>query len=548
MNLKYHDISPLLAGSLCVLAFAPFRIAWLAIIAVAMLFASLRQATPKQGFIRGWLFGLGLFGFGLSWLHIVIHDHGAMPIVFAWLLTAVFIALLSLLFAVQGYLCARFIDFEQLSGRLLLFPLSWVVFEWLRSTLFTGFPWLLLGVSQSNGPLGNLLPYIGIGGTTFAVALCGVGIAMCVQQIGGHNKARLLAVFTLLAIHYFVPAAPLWALIAFFIYNILFIRNQTTWAFTFLVGIYLTAGITQHIQLTQPEKDISVSMVQVNVPNRIKWDPSEIANTVNKYFTLSEKVWQSDVIIWPEAAIPQLKQDLPQLMDNLKRQAIQHDTTLIMGLPSFDRDNLTYHNSLFVVGKEEGEYHKRHLVPFGEYVPLQDLIRGVFSFLDLPMSMLSPGPTSQPSISMRGETFAPFICFETAYSSMLARSLPEAKVLVAISDDSWFGQSIAGQQHLQIGQALAAVGGRDLLHSTNTGVTAIVNHQGKVTQAIAPHQPGVLTGKVQARTGITPWVWLNQWPLWSWLANGLFALGLWQQRKTIQGASATTVAAATTTS
>lgn len=514
---------PFIAGGIATLAFAPNRVAWLAIVSVAMLFHSLRTAsTPRQASLRAYVYGLGLFGFGLYWLQIVVYDHGALPHIVAWLITLLFIAALALLFALQGYCLKRFTDLNRLRVALYVFPLSFVVFEWVRSTLFTGLPWLLLGVSQTDSPLGHFLPYVGVGGTTFIVAFTAVILWYCQQQIGLIHRARFLAAATLLGMHYLIPALPLWAIIAFFIYNLLFLRNHSTWAFTIIVAVYLTAGLAAHQHFVSPQKPLTVSMVQVNVPNRLKWDPTEISNTINKYLTLSDPVWQSDLIIWPEGSIPRLKQEMPNLLFDLKKKAIEHDTTLMLGLPSYDADTGVFHNSLFVIGKEEGEYHKRHLVPFGEYVPLQDWLRGVFSFLDLPMSALESGEKNQQPLQTLETTFAPFICFETAYTQYLANALPQSEVLIAVSDDSWFGESIAGQQHLQIAQALAKVGGRQLLHSTNTGITAVVGVDGKVLKMLAPYRPGVLTAEVSTYQGTTPWVWLNQWPIWSWLANFFF--------------------------
>ena len=255
---------------------------------------------------------------------------------------------------------------------------------------------------------------------------------------------------------------------------------------------------------------ISVSLVQGNIPQQLKWSPDHINKTLQTYTQLTETHWDSDIIVWPEAAIP-LPQDMAQdFLNSLDAKAKQHQTTLITGILARAQNPNQYYNAMVALGTGEGQYNKRYLVPFGEYVPWQNLLRGLINFLDLPTSHITAGAAKQINIRADDIPIATFICYEIAYSSALDNALPQAQLLITISNDAWFGDSLAPAQHVQIAQFRSLQSGRYQLFVTNDGITAIISPQGEVIKQLPQFVSGVLNGEVYAMRGLTPWFKLGE--------------------------------------
>jgi apolipoprotein N-acyltransferase len=451
----------LIAGSLLPLAFAPFEFYPLAIICPAVLLWLWLHGTTKQAFWRGYLFGLGFFGVGVSWVYISIHQFGGANIALAFFITALMIGFLALFPATQGYLLTRFFSRNNI---FLAFPALWVLLEWLRSWIFTGFPWLLLGASQTPSPLRGFAPLIGEYGLAFLVTLSSALLVLII--INKKFLYRLFIIFLLLLI--------------------------------WLSGFFLTK-----IHWTQPQgKPIKVALVQGDIPQQLKWTPEYVQLTLQRYYQFTQQHWDSDLIIWPETAVPLLQTQAQDFLSRIDREAKQHHATLITGIPI--QQNFNYYNAMMVLGKGQGVYLKRHLVPFGEYVPLLDWLGGVLGFLNIPMSDLSAGPLQQPLLQADSFTIAPFVCYEIVYEQLALQDLPKANLLITVSNDAWFGHSFAAAQHLQIGQLRALETGRYHLFVTNSGITAIIDPQGKIQAALPSFQSAVLTGVIQPMIGVTP--------------------------------------------
>src|SRR3989338_4698100 len=249
--------------------------------------------------------------------------------------------------------------------------------------------------------------------------------------------------------------------------------------------------------------------------------------TLNTYYQLTSQHWDSALIIWPEAAIATTQLEAQPYLHELNELAKQHQVTLITGIPL--QLNNYFYNGLVVLGANEGTYLKRHLVPFGEYLPMRWLF-GIFSnFVDIPMADLSAGPLQQKLLTADGMTIAPYICYEIAYPEEMAETLQQEQIILVLTDDSWFGKSIASQQHLQIADWRAIETGREVLTATNNGITAIIGPDGKIIQQLPRDQRLVLTYKVQPMTGTTPWL---QWQMWPFIMFSLFSLliAAFQQR------------------
>ncbi len=470
---KLLDLYAFILGGLLVLAFAPYNLSFLAMLIPAGLLAVWLPASPRRCAWRGFLFGLGLFGFGATWVYISIHQFGGVGVALASLLTLLPLCLLAAFPALQGYLFSKLWPRNTLYKLLLIFPALWVLFEWIREWFLTGFPWLYLGTSQVNGLLAGFAPVAGTFGTSFVVALVSCLLYVLI------NKRGLARYFS------------------FVIFIILLMLSQLFF----------------HINWSKPtSKPLSVALVQGNVAQSLKWDPNAIVSNIRRYIRLTQPYWHKQLIIWPENAIPLPSTDAFSLLSKLNAQAKHFHSTLLTGIPIAKQDR--FYNGMLALGATHGQYLKRHLVPFGEYVPFGRELGKVIAFFDLPMSDFTPGPMKQPLIHLNKQlTIAPFICYEIAYSNLIDQDLPRANLLVVISDDAWFGHSIAAWQHLQIAQMQALSTGREILFGSNNGITALINAHGQVTATIPRFKQAVLSGRIQPLTGTTPWVWLGNIPI-----------------------------------
>ncbi len=472
LKIKFQDILALCAGIYLIFAFAPFGIYPVAVICPALLLCSWLNSTPTQAFWRGFLFGLGIFGIGASWVYISIHNFGNANMLLAGSFTAVFIIALALFIAIQGYLFTKIFPITTPIKLLLGFPCTWVLFEWLRSWVFTGFPWLFLGASQANSPLHGFAPIVGEYGISFAVTLCSSLLVLAI--IAWRAKKHLLFIANILAV----------------------------------AIIWIGAAALAPIQWTTPiNAPIRVALIQGNTPQQLKWSRDYLETILQHYSKITALNWNNQLIVWPEAAIPMLAQDAQGFLAAMDRAAKQHQTTLVTGIPI--QIGFTYYNAAMALGTGHGIYYKRHLVPFGEYIPLQSWLGKLLGFLNIPMSDFKPGELDQPLLQMPKVNLAIYVCYEIAYADLVLHDLPRANMLITISDDAWFGESFAAAQHLQIGQIRAQETGRYNLFSSNTGVTAIIDPHGKIIASGPQFVSIVVNGTVRAMAGATPFVLLG---------------------------------------
>ena len=463
-------------GALLTLAFAPYNVFPLAIIAPAGLLVLWLQASPKRAGWLGFCFGIGLFSTGVYWVFISIHEYGDVPSSFAGLITAGLIAVLALFPASVGYVFKRFFPAPSAINVICAFPAVWILFsEWLRSSLFCGFPWLFVGYSQINSPLKGFAPIFGVYGISFAALLTSACIVNSWMQYKQKNyHAIYLSLFMITA-------------------------------------IWTTGGLLNLIRWTSPDgKPLSVSLVQANIPQSVKWDPEHLQLSFDRYTELTAPLWgKNDLIIWPEAAIPLTMQNAARFIDALDVKAQETNTQLILGIPVESPNGKQYHNAIIVLGEERGYYLKRLLVPFGEYVPFQRFFAGLFDLLQVPMSNLSPGQASQPPIHVKGIKILPSICFEITFPDLMRSHDQSIGMLLTITNDAWFGRSSAQAQHLQMAQMRAAEFNRPVLFVSNDGITAIIASNGTIAASIPDHETAVLKGTVQPMVGLTPWMYFG---------------------------------------
>lgn len=455
-----------LAGALVTLSLAPFKLWPAGILSCALYGYLLCLCEERQAVWRGWLFGLGMFGSGASWVYVSIHVYGYAAVPLAALLTLLFCGGLALLHSLFAWSYVRWI--RALPGGMLLgFPALWVLFEWLRSWLLTGFPWLYLGYAHIDTWIAGWAPIFGVFGLSFICALTGICLFLC------------------------------W-------------RSRQAVSITTYVGLMLTlwigGSVLKPIEWVDraSEQPLSVALYQPNIPQQHKWDPAWYNPILSQFESAVEESYGSDIILWPESAIPSPYYRAKGFLDTVAAQASESESTLITGIPTRSADGQSYYNSILSLGQGRGQYDKQRLVPFGEYVPLESWLRGLIRFFDLPMSNFSPGMPDQQPLRAGSYRIAPFICYEVVYPDLVANAARNADLLITISNDSWFGRSIGPLQHLQMARMRALENGRYMLRGTNNGVSAIIDHRGQLVAQSEQFVTTTLHGRAEVMLGQTP--------------------------------------------
>lgn len=454
-----------IAGAATVPAFAPFGWSLLAVAGPALLFILWRSARPGQAFWQGWAYGMGLMGFGVFWLHISIERFGGVDLVLAVIATLLFALFMALYYGLAATLAARLAGRRGWPVDILVFAGVWVLAEWARGWVLTGFPWLALGYSQIDTPLAGYAPLLGVYGVSLTV----------VVTAGALVHAR--RVWPLL------PIVLLWA------------------------GGY---GL-QQLDWSEPAGEpFRASLIQGNVDQDRKWRADEFFPTVELYLGLTRELADSRLVVWPETAMPayadQVEQEyLQPLAGRLARQW----RDVLLGIPIREDDGRSYNAMLNLGVSGRDAYYKRHLVPFGEFMPLRALLEPLIEVFAIPMSDFSASRSDDPSLIVAGHPAGISICYEDAFGAEVLDALPKARFLVNASNDAWFGDSLAPHQHLEIARMRARETGRYLLRATNTGISAIIGPAGELREIAPQFEQAVLTASIQPLRGQTPYVRLG---------------------------------------
>lgn len=464
---------PLLLGAASAFGFAPYYLFPLPILALAGLFRLVRDAGMREALLRGWLFGLGWFGAGVSWVYVSMHDVGGLPMPVAGGLTLLFAAFLALFPALATGLAAR--RHGAPGARLmLLLPAFWALAEWLRGWLLTGFPWQAVGYAQAPyGPLAGYAPVFGVYGVSWLAALSAGALA-----------------------------------------------RWRPWPLAVVAAVWLAGLGLARVAWTEPVgAPVTVSLLQGNIAQEMKFRPDKLMDTLALY---RDMVLASDsrLIVLPETAWPLFLDTIPaDYLDPLREHARRLGGHLLAGVPERDGQGHYYNSVVVLDGGPVQTYRKSHLVPFGEFVPW-----GAHWFVDamaIPLSDFSRGGRHQPPLPAAGQRVAANVCYEDAFGEELIHALPEATLMVNVSNDAWFGDSLAPWQHNQIAQMRALETGRWWLKANNTGITAVLDANGRVVASLTPFTAGVLDSEVQGMTGATPY---SRWGNWAFLVLAALAL------------------------
>ncbi|PHR03409.1 MAG: apolipoprotein N-acyltransferase [Halomonas sp.] len=473
-TLTFQLLAALVAGGFTTLTASPFELWWLGPVAIGLLYVGLHTLSPGQAALKGWLYGVALFASGTSWVYVSIHDYGYTGVPLAVFLTALFVSVLALFFAGTFWLYRRFIGPR---WALLTFAGAWVLGEVLRTYLFTGFPWLLVGSSYVDSPLASWAP------------------------VGGVYLLSLLVVLT----------GTLGAEL---------LRRQW-WAALPLAAIWLAPVVLPSQWTTPVREPTRVALLQGNLPQLLKWTPEGQRTAANIYSDLTREVAdEADLILWPETALPMIDSQARPVLERVQAN-LPPEAALLTGIVQLDENN-RYFNSVIGVGDVEGSYQKEHLVPFGEYLPLESLLRGTIDFFDLPMSSFSKGASEQVPMQAAGVAIGNAICYEIIYPQLVAQRAADSGVIVTVSNDTWFGASIGPHQHLQMARLRALENGRYVVRATSNGITAIITPRGELVDRAPQFETTYLTGEFYAMEGLTPFTRMGSLPIW--LLAGLFLL------------------------
>ena len=478
----------LAAGAAGVLAFAPLAIPLVDVAVLASLFLLWNGSdTPRRAAGIGFAFGLGLFGAGASWVYIALETFGGMPAPVAVVATAGFVAYLALWPAFAGWLAVRCAPQEG-SARLIAAAGAFVLCEWFRGWVFTGFPWLSIGYAEilAEGPL-PLAGYAPLGGVflvSLAVAGCAASVTGIMLGVASSQPRRVVGCIGIAAI--------------------------------------VTAGgaALLRIEWTQPAgAPVAVSLLQGNVSQADKFDPAFRPRNYELYDNLV-RASRGRIVVMPESAYPQFADEIPgSVFLRHAATARERDGSILIGLfvaepPGDPGESERIYNSVVTMGGAAPQlYRKRHLVPFGETIPLKP-VTGWFinKVLAIPLADQASGPADQPPVDAAGQRLAVNICYEDVFGAELIPSARDATLLVNVTNDAWYGRSPAARQHNQIAAMRALETGRPMLRATNTGITSAIAHDGRTLATLPWFVSGILEVEIAGRMGRTPYLTVADWP------------------------------------
>jgi apolipoprotein N-acyltransferase len=384
--------------------------------------------------------------------------------------TASLVALLAIFPLVWSYV-STFLP-RNWFGQIVGLPAAWVLLEWVRTWAFTGFPWLLAGYSQTDTRLAGIAEVAGVLGVSWVTAIMAAAVAWAATEPSSRSRAAIALA---------------------------------------LVAGGLMLGVLVDRQWTVPSsgsKDVVV--VQGNTPQNEKWDPAQRASILAIYRELTAANLGAPLIVWPETAVPTWLDEARAYLADLAKLAHTQGTSIVLGVPVRSAEGKAY-NAVAVAGSEQ-QYYKRHLVPFGEYIPWRNTFGNALDVLGAPMSDFSPGV--QPVLlSAAGLSIGAFVCYEAAFGAEVRPLAAKAEILLNLSNDGWFGKSIGPHQHFQMVRMRAKEAGRDVVRATNTGISAVIDHEGRVRAMAEQFQTTTLRSQVVPRTGSTPYTRWGDAPL-----------------------------------
>lgn len=490
-------------GGLSTLAFAPYSYEWLIWLVFPALFYFIWQAPAGRASKHMFAFSLGWFGIGLSWIHVSLSEHGGVPLLGSVAMIGALAAYLSLYFVLPIWLAKRVA--HRFPHAIYLIAPFWALSEYLRSTVLTGFSWLSVGYSQIDAPFANLFIWLGETGVTFLLILASCLIASGVRQ----NR----------------------------------------WQLVFGVGIVLMPALLLPTPVSNAldKPAVNLALVQGNVAQENRWQPEYLWPTMLKYQDLSRPFYTAnDIVIWPEAAVPSIEPNAEEYLTNIDKATYYTQTALVTGIIDYRPYSGEFFNSIIVLGQtsaaqtgaeyhhqHDNRYNKHHLLPIGEFVPFEDILRNLAPIFDLPFSSFNRGQYIQKPLQANGYLMTPALCYEILFSRQIRDNLtPNSDFILTLSNDAWFGRSKGPHQHLEIARMRALELGIPVVRSTNTGITAIINEQGQIVAQGEAFTETVLQHELKIMHKTSFYRRYGDWIVFV-LSSLLLLIVCWVDRKTL---------------
>jgi len=489
-----------LLGAIQVFAFAPFQQWWILYPSFVGMFLLLKQVQlhHKKLFLVSFVFNLSMFIATLHWIYVSMDLFGGMPFIASALLIVLLCAYLAIFPSIALWLSYRISTQSNFIRLLLILPSFWLIMDWVRGWFLTGFPWAYLGYSHADTPLVGFAPILGVQGITLAIML----ICACL--------------------------------------TLLLLKQSQKFSLLLILAIVMSGYNLKQLSFTELQAPIKVALVQGNIDQKHKWEPDQLYPSILKYLGLSgikndatstetakvvkEKKQQTELVIWPESAIAALEIDMQRFLQSLSRKLEEENKALLTGIINYDINKDEYFNSIIMLGElpnnqgysqtSPNRYAKHQLLPIGEFVPFESLLRPLAPYFNLPMSSFQRGGAHQANLKFADTTLAAALCYEIAFPELLRENIHEKTGLIlTLSNDAWFGDSIGPAQHLEIARMRAIELGRPLLRSTNNGITAIFDGKGHEMGRLPANVDAVLRNEVQPAYGFTPYQRAGHTPL-----------------------------------
>ncbi len=459
-------ISAIFCGLLFPLGFAPFDYWPLTILSISLVLYLVSEKVENNTFLLGLCYGIGQWGFGISWVYVSIHYHGNQDIINSLFITFLFVFFLSLYTGLTFYLIKRSKTSNENLNFLLFFPVIWVSVEIIKSYLFTGFPWLIVGTSLASTSISGWIPILG----TYGASILAVMISGSLVLIIKNNRKT-----------YLTPAL--------------------------ILAVIIFSSFTLHkINWTKEIDTIQVSIYQPNLTLKEKWSPEGVRQTMGMIKSSVSDAQEGEFIFFPETAIIFDKEDMDTWISDIEIEAKLKDISLISGIIARNKENpglIERYNRIEGFGAAKGYYDKIHLVPFGEYVPLRSYLDRILDILDIKLINTLHGESFN-LIKAQNIAISPSICYEIAFSNLVRKTAKKSHLLVTISNDTWFGESIGPEQHLEIAQSRAQEHQKSLIRSTNSGISAIIDRKGNIVNRQGFFEEKQIRDKVYIYEGNTP--------------------------------------------
>ena len=518
---KWLYLAVFIVGALTVLAFAPFNIYPLAWFGPAFLFYALTKAKTKSQYVKlSWVYGLGLFGIGTSWPFYSLYFFAKAHILVAVVGTLLFVVFVSLFSTgLFGFIASFFRHYSLFPRLLLFFPAAWVISEWVRVWFLTGFPWLFLGNTQIDSLFSAIAPVTGVLGVSF---ICALLAGTLLSFYFGNSVRRAVQ----------IQADPVNQIVSnkAFVEERLGTSVRVLSAFIIVVLVGASFALSQIQWTEKKDKSLTVSVLQSNLAQEEKLQPSSLLPTIDLYKEMTRKSRDSDLIIWPETA---LFDSFDRHMDSVVlplQESLKNTNKAILLGGFYINENQGVENSVLALSADGREiYSKRHLVPFGEYTPLLKYLRWLDNWIQLPYDNVTKG-RNNGSLKIADYVAQMTICYEDAFGSEMIKSLPESDLLINVTHDGWFTGSLEPYQHMQIARMRSLEMGRYMVRSTTNGPSGIIDEKGKVVATAPIYSQGIITGKVHLMKGSTPYVRWGNW-LIVCLMGSILLLGLMFKRK-----------------